>query len=396
MKSAEVKVVTLEIVPQELGLDKPATASLELAFSGFFKDAEKWKEKAGLITDPKDARSARLELKGVRVAAEKKRKELKADSLRMGKAIDGANNILLAVIVPIEKELEAIENAEKIRIADELTKLTACRTDKLRAFIDHDTPLPNVGAMTEPQFEAVLADAKLLFETKAAAARKLEEEKVAREAEEAKERVRVAAENEELRKAAIARENAIQKERNEAEAARLKEAAKVKADGKRAEAARAKEKAAADAKLKKLAADAKAEKEKAEALAAKKAKAVAAKAAADLKELEEYNAAEKKKADKAAAEERAAREKAELEAEYMRKEAQAAKDAQEKREADAEKAKDDAKKAPDKEKLTALAHAIRSLENPTLSSKDGVELTKTITEQIEKFASWVEREADKI
>jgi hypothetical protein len=35
----------------------------------------------------------------------------------MGKAIDGANNILLALIVPIEQSLEDIEKAEERRIA---------------------------------------------------------------------------------------------------------------------------------------------------------------------------------------------------------------------------------------------------------------------------------------
>jgi septal ring factor EnvC (AmiA/AmiB activator) len=302
---SNTKEMKFDIVPQELGLDKPSTASLETAFAGFFKDAEEWKGKAEIITDPKDARTARLELKSLRVSAEKKRKELKADSLRMGKAIDGANNILLAIIVPIEKGLESIEKAEERRLAEVLADMIACRTDKLRAFIDNDTPIPNVGAMTEDQFQIVLDDAKLLFDTKAEAVKKAAEETAKREAEEAAERVRVAKENEELKK---------------------------------------------------------------EAAAAK---------------------AEQKKADDLANKERVAREKAEAEAQALRDERLMVA-------TQLSKAKDDAEKAPDKEKLLALAESVRSLKNPSLTSKGGKEVSKLIGEQIEKFALWVEKESAKI
>jgi len=237
-------------------------------------------------------------LKGVRVAAEKRRKELKADSLRMGKAIDGANNILLAIIVPIEKSLESIEKAEERRIADELAKLVAYRTDTLRELIDVGTPIPDVGAMTDDQFAMVLVDAKLLFDTKQAAIKQAAEEQAKREAEKAAERVRVAKENEELKKEAAA----------------------------------------------------------AEAIAAK---------------------------------ERAAREKVEAEAQALR-------DAQAKREADAQEARDAAEKAPDKEKLLALASAIRGLKNPSLTSKGGKAINKTIDDSLEKFALWLQKEAGKI
>jgi hypothetical protein len=347
--TTQAKEIKMEIVPQELGLDKPSTLSLETAFAGFFKDAEEWKGKAEIITDPKDARTARLELKSLRVSAEKRRKELKADSLRMGKAIDGANNILLAIIVPIEKGLESIERAEERRIADELAKLTACRMDKLTAFIDSETPVPNVGAMTEEQFQSVLSDAKLLFDTKAEAARKAAEEAAKREAEEAAERVRIAKENEELKKQAASREKAMQKEREKAEVLRLKEA-------KAAEAIRAKEAAEAQAEAKKAA---------------------------------EIRAKEIAATEAIAAKERIAREKVEAEAQALR-------DAQAKREADAEEARDAAEKAPDKEKLIALAASIRGLENPSLTSTKGKAINKTIDDSLEKFALWLEKEAGKI
>ena len=343
--NTETKEISVEIVPQELGLDKPSTLSLETAFSGFFQDAEEWKGKAEIITDPKEARSARLELKSLRVSAEKRRKELKADSLRMGKAIDGANNILLAIIVPIEKNLEAIEKAEERRVAQELADLTACRMDKLTAFIDSETTMPNVGAMTDEQFQSFLSDAKLLFDTKAEVARKAAEEAAKRQAEEAAERVRIAKENEALKKEAAEREKAMIKKAKEDHEMRAKAAKEAEADRAKYEAE------------------------------AKKAAAIRAKEIAATEAI--------------AAKERAAREKVEAEAQALRDErlmvaTQLA------------KARDAAEKAPDKEKLIALAASIRGLENPTLTSKGGKAITSKIGEQIEKFALWLEKEAGKI
>ena len=79
-------------------------------FSDYFKIAAEWEQKAKTIkvvdetqkADMEMARVGRLFLREKRIAIEKKRKELKEQSLREGKAIDGIANVLKAVIVPIE------------------------------------------------------------------------------------------------------------------------------------------------------------------------------------------------------------------------------------------------------------------------------------------------------
>lgn len=336
--SNETKLVKAEIVPQELGLDKPSTESLEIAFAPFFKEARELSEEAKSITDPKEARVVRLKLVKVRTGAEKERKHHKAAALLFGKGVDGVNNFLLAGIVPVEKSLEAIEKAEERRIADELAKLTADRTDKLRPFIDVDAPIPNVGAMTDDQFQVILSDSKLLFDTKEAAKAKAEADRVKQEAEEAAERVRIAKENEQLKKEAAAREKVMQKERDEAEAIRVKEAKEAAAELKKVE---------------------------------------------DAAKVERENAIQKEKV------EAAKRSAAELELNRIKHE-------RERAEADKQAAIDNAEKAPDKEKLIALAATIRGIENPSLTSKGGKAINKTISDSLEKFAAWVEKEAAKI
>ncbi len=362
--TTETLTPVFEIVPAEIGLDLAAKNSLELAFSGFFTEAAKWRDHAAAITDPKLARTARLELKNLRVAAEKKRKELKEDSLRMGKAIDGANNILLSIIVPIERGLEDIEKEAERRIAEELRQRAEARTAELRPLVDPALPFPPVGAMTEEQFQATLADAKLLHGMKQEAAAKAEAERIEREAEAARERLRIAEENERLRKEAAEREQQMKAEREAAAAKQreLEEAARKERE--RVEA----EKAAAEAK-------ARAEREAIIAKARREAEEGAARAAQAAAEAEE-----------AARKEREAREKAEAEAKALR-------DAEAKRIADENRAKYTAAKAPDRERLIAFARSVRGLTPGSMQSAEANAIAEEIATQVEKFAAWIEKKA---
>jgi len=225
--------MTFEIVPANSGLATEAKTSLEIAFSSFFTEAAKWKEHAGTITEPKLARVARLELKSLRVASEKTRKELKQDSLLMGRAIDGAHNILLSLIVPIERALDDIEKQEERRIEAEKAALLAGRIERYSRFQDLNMPLPNLGAMTEDQFAQCLADAKTLFKAKEEAVAKAEADRIERERKEAQEREAQRLENIRLKAEAEARE------KEQAELRRLKAAAEAR----KAKAAQEKESA---------------------------------------------------------------------------------------------------------------------------------------------------------
>lgn len=85
--------------------------------------------------DPQAARAARLDLRRVRVAADKTRKALKEDSLRRGQAIDALNNLLLEHLKPLEQQMDDIENAEKRR----RDALQAERAARVAAYLD-DVP----------------------------------------------------------------------------------------------------------------------------------------------------------------------------------------------------------------------------------------------------------------
>ncbi len=359
--------MTFEIVPAEAGLEPSAKLSIESAFSGFFQQAAEWREKAAEITDPKEARAARLTLVKLRTSADKTRAESKAQYLRMGKAIDGANNIFLAMVVPIEEQLEAIEKAEERRIAAERIARATERLEAVRPFVEEGFPIPPLGDLSEIQFSEYLAGAKLLHETKAAAIAKAEADRIEREAKEAAERAEREAkeaaereaqrlENIRLKAEAEAREKAITAEREAAEKERAKIEAAAAAERKKAEEAR-------------LAAEETARKERA-AIEAK------AKAEAEAREAAEREA------------------KALRDAETKRlAEIEAARIAKEKADADAAKK---AAAAPDKAKLIEFAIAVRDIPVPTVKSADANAVRDDIAAKLESFAKWIEAQAAKL
>jgi len=111
----------------ESGLATSKAKALMDDFSDFFEIAEEWEVKAKtiVVTRPDQvaemqmARSGRLVLKEKRIALEKRRKDLKEQSLRESRAIDGIANILKSVLVPIEEYLDAqehwVEHQEALR-----------------------------------------------------------------------------------------------------------------------------------------------------------------------------------------------------------------------------------------------------------------------------------------
>ena len=124
----EVTETTNELVKvvETSGVEPQTATTLKESFLPFFEQAEEWKRKAEALVvtdatqvhDMKMARTARLALKEIRVNADKKRKELKEDSLRYGKAVQGVYNVIEFLIAPIEKHLQEQEDFVAIAEAE--------------------------------------------------------------------------------------------------------------------------------------------------------------------------------------------------------------------------------------------------------------------------------------
>jgi len=116
----------LQVIINDSGLETTKARVLLENFKDYFDIADEWetKAKAIVVTDENQkpdmamARVGRLFLRDKRIAIEKTRKELKEQSLREGKAIDGIANILKSLIVPIEEYLEKQEKFVEIRDAE--------------------------------------------------------------------------------------------------------------------------------------------------------------------------------------------------------------------------------------------------------------------------------------
>lgn len=294
----EVAEVTVVIVPelenaivaQAAGLSVDGVESLKRGFAPHFAKLHEMAAQANLVTEsqPKQARVLRLQIKGIRTEAEKTRKELKADSLLRGKAIDGINNVLLYQLKPVEDRLEAIEKAEEIAAAKKKEELRIQREAALAPYV-LEVHLYPVADMKQEAFDQLLANSKAAHEAaeKAKAdaeAERLKQIEAARLAEE-KRRSEEQAERERLK----AENDRLAKEAEEARKAKAAADAKAKKERDAQEAKLKAEQAAAQKKLDEERAKADAELAKERAISEQRRVALAAKAKeeADIKAAEE-------------------------------------------------------------------------------------------------------------
>jgi hypothetical protein len=123
---------------------------------------------------------ARKEVKRLRVSIESKRKELKADALAFGKAVDGEAKRLTGLIEPVEQHLQEEEDVyeagkameKRIKLEAQQRK-TQERIDRLTAAGSTQVDLLSVQSLTDDAFALMLTDVE-----KAAEARRIEAERL--------------------------------------------------------------------------------------------------------------------------------------------------------------------------------------------------------------------------
>jgi hypothetical protein len=245
----------LAVIVKESGIEQTKAQYVLSQFQDFANQAAEWEQKTRelVITDASQtremalAKSARMNLRDIRVAAEKTKKKLKEGILVEGRLIDAIYNFIEGITKPIEAELKEKEEFVERQEAARILKLKTDREEQLRPY-GIDTQFYNLGSMSEQAFCNLLDMTKTAHEAKLAAAQKLEEERIAREKKESEEKAeREKAEVEE--RARVASENARLKAEAEERAAadRKRIAAEKKSREKQEAAAKAeREKAAAE------------------------------------------------------------------------------------------------------------------------------------------------------
>lgn len=341
----------LAVVVQESGLQGNKVESLLQSFAGAFSEAKKVvnEVKDIVVTDETQtdlmlkAREGRLALKKIRVDVENTRKELKEQSLREGRAIDGVANLIKALVVPVEEHLEKQEKYAEVAALKRIQEKYEDRVNKLSPFVD-DISLFNLKDMSDAAFDNLLAMSKKAFEDKKAAEAKAEAEK------------------------------AEQARLDKIEESRWRELAPYRdfipnMPDLRTLSEEDYQKLLTSAKQKKSDKDAQDEKIRKENEELRK------KAEADRKAKEE---AEKKLADEKAAQERKERE---------------AKAAEEAKKREEEEKKRQALLAPDKDKLIELAGTIDKIPFPALSSKEAGDVANEVQAKLSGLSNYLREKA---
>lgn len=349
----------LETAVQASNVNQETTVAIRDSFKEFLEQAKEWEDKALAITITsedqtdlmKEAGIARKALKNIRVTCDKKRKEMKADALAYGKAVQSAYNLIEEKIKPLEKHLE---DQEKFIENLKIEKQNALREERNQECEQYSEFMPlsiDLGLIGDEEYLNVLNGAKIQYDQKQEALKKEEDERIKAEQE------RVAEE------ARIKEENRILKE--EAEKERLEQE---------------KKEAAHKAELERL----KAEQDKKDAEARKIAEAERLKRKEEEKILRE--AAEKERLEKEA-----------LEAEIKRKEeeAKAAEEAENKRLAEEAKAK---ALAPDKDKIKNFLVELENLsvELPTVDLPEAIDLVQFIKSSISRLVEVSENKVNNL
>lgn len=184
-KPIAVEVITdplLEVIEKSKVSNESALV-IHGGLSSFLSQANEWRKKgmALVVTDIgetekiKQAREGRLALRSIRVAADKKRKDLKEESKRYGDAVQAAYNFIEGVISPIETHLAEQEKFVERWEEQVNENIKQGRISELGEAIEY-IPVSIqdlLGKMTAEDYCKVRDGARASFE--AAAKRRLEE-----------------------------------------------------------------------------------------------------------------------------------------------------------------------------------------------------------------------------
>jgi len=201
------KINELVVIAEKSGLPEERVKSLVSTFVPNLLDAEKIIKEARRIKvtdedqveDMASARELRLQLKGIRIHADKTREALKKNALLEGNAIQGMFNIIKATIVPVEDHLLEQEKFAELQEEKRKEERHSERIESLSKYVE-DVSVYNLYDMEEEAYATLLDDVKTAHEKQIAAKKQEEINRLAAEKAKKKEQERIKKENEELKK----------------------------------------------------------------------------------------------------------------------------------------------------------------------------------------------------
>lgn len=217
----------LDNVIDNSGLEPSTGLMIKSSFTEFIEKASEWESlvKAINVTsemqveDMKKAGEYRKALKKIRVNADKKRAELKADSIKYGKAVQEAYNLIRDTIVPLEEYAEQQEKFIEIQEQIRQAKLKEERHEELskNGLLSYYQAsgygsLEKLSDMQYMEMLNVLDSKKEAYEQQVAKER---EERIKREIEEEERKLQLEEENKRLQEELKKKENEIKESKQQ-------------------------------------------------------------------------------------------------------------------------------------------------------------------------------------
>lgn len=214
MEAVQGEIVNSELsqILDEQGVNLDNQKALVEAFGGPFQEVGEilatYKDievtDVTQIKEMAQARELRLKLKNARTTVERKRKELKEESLKTGRAIDSVAKFVKSQIEPAEKYLEQQEKFKELKEAKKRAERLAERTKLISELAD--TSLYDLENMEEQTFQDLLVKLKKERAEQIAAEKQAEAERRAAELAKIERSRKIAEENARLKKEAEERE----------------------------------------------------------------------------------------------------------------------------------------------------------------------------------------------
>lgn len=213
----------LTLIVDKIGLQPAQSKTLLDNFGDYFVKAHKLKAKAENIKvtsieqvdEMQEARELRLELKDLRVDADKTRIALKADYLKGANAVQGIYNDIKKIVKPAEDFLlEQEKFAERLQ-AEKDSKIEDQRFAKMSEFTGNALQSLHPKDLSQESFEKLFETYKFAHEARIKAEEEAEKERIEKIEADKKERARIEKENEKLKKEAEARDKAEAKTKAE-------------------------------------------------------------------------------------------------------------------------------------------------------------------------------------
>jgi chemotaxis protein histidine kinase CheA len=207
----------------EYGLEENKAGEIKKLYLPMIEQLENFEERFNEIVSKEvtkeiipDAKRLRLDISKVRTAADKARKEAKAEYLRAGNAIQGAYNTLAYAVQSKEEKLKDIEDYFEKLERERIEALQIERSIELEKYEIEVIP-QNLGEMSQEVWDNYIFGTKTSFEQRKEAERKAEEQRIEAEKKAEQERIekekarikeekRIKAENERLQKEAELKE----------------------------------------------------------------------------------------------------------------------------------------------------------------------------------------------